>query len=100
GYDSQVFNRQVFDCEELSSYESDDSVPTSPENDRYKSCDGYHAVPPYTGTFMSPKPDLVFNGVANASKSVPTVLNVESSTNQLSKDMSKTLRPDSPIIED
>nr|GFD25488.1 hypothetical protein [Tanacetum cinerariifolium] len=46
GYDSQVFDRQVFDCEELSRYELDDSVPTSPENDRYKTGEGYHVVPP------------------------------------------------------
>nr|GEX35071.1 ribonuclease H-like domain-containing protein [Tanacetum cinerariifolium] len=66
-YNSQVFNRQVFDCEELHSDESVNSVPTSPEND---------------------------------SKSVTTMLNFESSTNQPSKDMTKTLRPDAPIIED
>nr|GFC71726.1 hypothetical protein [Tanacetum cinerariifolium] len=29
-YDSQVFNSQVFDCDELHSSESEDSVPTSP----------------------------------------------------------------------
>nr|GFB24819.1 hypothetical protein [Tanacetum cinerariifolium] len=47
-YDSQVFN-----CEELHRYESDDSVPSSLMNDRYKSGEGLHAVPPpYTGTFM------------------------------------------------
>nr|GEV73292.1 putative ribonuclease H-like domain-containing protein [Tanacetum cinerariifolium] len=32
----------VFDCDELSSSESDDSVPTSLVNDRYKSGEGYH----------------------------------------------------------
>nr|GEY80622.1 copia protein [Tanacetum cinerariifolium] len=33
GFDSQVFDRQVFDCEELHSYKSDDSVPKTPVND-------------------------------------------------------------------
>nr|GFB68428.1 hypothetical protein [Tanacetum cinerariifolium] len=34
---------------------------------KYQSGNGYHAVPPpYTGTFMPPKPDLVFNNVPNA----------------------------------
>nr|GEV85059.1 hypothetical protein [Tanacetum cinerariifolium] len=33
GYDSQVLNSQVFDCEELHSHESDNSIPKSPEND-------------------------------------------------------------------
>ncbi|GKC62072.1 putative ribonuclease H-like domain-containing protein, partial [Tanacetum coccineum] len=45
GYDSQVFNSQVFD---------------RLVNDKYKIGEGYHAVPPpYTGNFMPPKPDLV-----------------------------------------
>nr|GEW02172.1 ribonuclease H-like domain-containing protein [Tanacetum cinerariifolium] len=40
---------------------SDVSMPPSLVHDRYKSRDGYHAVPPpYTGTFMPHKPDLVF----------------------------------------
>nr|GEV08261.1 hypothetical protein [Tanacetum cinerariifolium] len=44
------------------SFESDVYVPTSPVHDRYKSGEGYHAVPPpYTRTFMPPKPDLVFH---------------------------------------
>nr|GEW58560.1 ribonuclease H-like domain-containing protein [Tanacetum cinerariifolium] len=52
---------QVIDCDELTSSELDDSVPTSPVHDRYKSGEGYHDVPPpYTRTFMPPKPDLVF----------------------------------------
>nr|GEV61277.1 hypothetical protein [Tanacetum cinerariifolium] len=43
------------------SSESDVNVPTSLVHYRYKSSEGYHAVPPpYTGTFMPPKPDLVF----------------------------------------
>nr|GFB03692.1 hypothetical protein [Tanacetum cinerariifolium] len=101
GYDSQVFDRQVFDCEELSSYESDDSVPISPENNRYKTGKGYHVVPPpYTGTFIPPKPDLVFNDAPNASESIANVVPVESHTYKPSKDISKTLKPDAPIIED
>nr|GEX08436.1 hypothetical protein [Tanacetum cinerariifolium] len=101
GFDSQVFDRQVFDCEELNSHESDNSVPKSPKNDRYKTSEGYHVVPPpYTGTFILPKPDLVFNDAPTASESIANVVNVESSSNKSSKDMFKTLRPDAPIIED
>nr|GEV43748.1 hypothetical protein [Tanacetum cinerariifolium] len=41
---------------------SDESLPPSPIYDSYQSGNGYHAVhPPYIGTFMPPKPDLVFN---------------------------------------
>nr|GEZ76424.1 hypothetical protein [Tanacetum cinerariifolium] len=101
GYDNQVFNSHMFDCDELSSSESDDSVLISPMNDRYKSGEGYHAVPPpYTGTFMPPKPDLVFNDAPPASETVPNVVQVESNTIKTSKEMSKTLRLDAPIIED
>ncbi|GJY85930.1 retrovirus-related pol polyprotein from transposon TNT 1-94 [Tanacetum coccineum] len=43
--DSQVVDSQVFDCQ---------------ENDKYKTSEGYHAVPPtYTGNFIPPKPNLV-----------------------------------------
>nr|GFB95736.1 hypothetical protein [Tanacetum cinerariifolium] len=49
---------------------------------------------------MPPKPDLLFNDASNASETVTNVVNVESSSNKPSKDMSKTLRPDAPIIED
>nr|GEX23843.1 reverse transcriptase domain-containing protein [Tanacetum cinerariifolium] len=96
-----LITRQVFDCEELHSYESYDSVPKSPVNDRYKTGEGYHAIPPpYIGTFMPPKPDLVFNDALTASEIVTNVVNVESSLNKPIKDMSKTLRPDAPIIKD
>nr|GEW56655.1 copia protein [Tanacetum cinerariifolium] len=101
GYDSQVFNSQMFDYEELLSHESDNSVLKSPGNDRYKKDEGYDAIPPlYTGTFMPPKPDLIFNDALNASESVDNVVTFESSLNKPRKDMSKTLRPDAPIIED
>nr|GEV54586.1 hypothetical protein [Tanacetum cinerariifolium] len=84
---------------ELSSFESVDSVPTSPVNDRYKSGDGYHVVPPpYTGTFMPPKPDLVFHDAPTASETVPNVFNVEPSTTKPTKDMSQSNRPSTPDV--
>nr|GEV42874.1 hypothetical protein [Tanacetum cinerariifolium] len=95
------FDSQVFDYEELHSHESDNRVPKNLENDRYNTGEGYHVVPPlYTGTFLPPKLDLVFTNDPNASESVANVLNVESSINNPSKDMSKTLRPDVPIVKD
>nr|GEX48579.1 hypothetical protein [Tanacetum cinerariifolium] len=100
-YDNHVFNSQVFNYDKLDSSESDDSVPTSPVNDRYKSGEGYHAVPPhYTGTLMPSKPDLVFHDAPPATETVPNVVHVESNTNKTSKEMSKTFRPNAPIIED
>nr|GEW07239.1 hypothetical protein [Tanacetum cinerariifolium] len=48
------------------SSETDESLPASPIYDRHHSGDGYNAVPPpYTGTFMPPKPDLVFHDAPN-----------------------------------
>nr|GEX69248.1 ribonuclease H-like domain-containing protein [Tanacetum cinerariifolium] len=83
----------------LHSDESVNSVPTSLVNDRYKTGEGHHVVlPPYTRTFMPPKPDLVFNDTLNASESVANKVNVESSPTEHSKVMS--LRPDAPIIKD
>nr|GEW46839.1 retrovirus-related Pol polyprotein from transposon TNT 1-94 [Tanacetum cinerariifolium] len=100
-YDNQVFNSTVFDCDELISSESYVSIPTSPVHDRYKSGEGYHVVPPpYTGTFMPPKPDLVFYDALTAHETVPTVLKVEPSTIKPNKDLSQSNRPSAPLIED
>nr|GEU35945.1 putative ribonuclease H-like domain-containing protein [Tanacetum cinerariifolium] len=100
-------NSPQLDNEDLKQIDANDleemdlNVPRRPVHDRSKSGEGYHVVPPlYTGTFMPPKPDLVFNDAFTTSKIVPTVINVESSTNKTNKEMSKTLRPDALIIED
>nr|GEV25161.1 putative ribonuclease H-like domain-containing protein [Tanacetum cinerariifolium] len=78
---------------QTSSKNLNDSVPTSLLKDRYKLGEGYHVVPPpYTRTFMPSKPDLVFNDAPTTSESIAPMVNVESSSNKPSKDMSKTLR--------
>nr|GEU99750.1 hypothetical protein [Tanacetum cinerariifolium] len=101
GFDSQVFDCQVSACEELHSHESDNRVSKNPEHDRYKTGEGYHVVPPsYTRTFMPPKPDLVFTNDPTTSESVANVFNVESSTHNPSKNMSKTHRSDASIVEE
>nr|GEV02653.1 putative ribonuclease H-like domain-containing protein [Tanacetum cinerariifolium] len=82
-------DNEVAPCSKLHSDESDNTMPKNPENDMYKTCEGYHAIPPsYIGTFMPPKPDLVFSDDLNASESVANVVNVEFSTNKPSKDIS------------
>nr|GEY88205.1 putative ribonuclease H-like domain-containing protein [Tanacetum cinerariifolium] len=44
-----------------------ESFPPTSLYDRFQPSDGYHDVPPpYTGTFMPPKPDLVFNTASTA----------------------------------
>nr|GEX68315.1 ribonuclease H-like domain-containing protein [Tanacetum cinerariifolium] len=99
GYDNQVFNSTEFYSDEFFSYKSDVSMPTSLGHDRYKSSEGYHAVPPpYTETFMPSKPDLVFHEAPIACETIPNVLTVDSSTSI--KDMSQFTRSSAPIIED
>nr|GFB14685.1 hypothetical protein [Tanacetum cinerariifolium] len=63
GYNSKVFTQAMFNCDNYYSSESDnDSWPPSNLYDRFVPSGGYHAVPPLvSGTFMPPKPDLVFH---------------------------------------
>nr|GEY42455.1 ribonuclease H-like domain-containing protein [Tanacetum cinerariifolium] len=63
GYNSKVFTHAIFDYDNYYSYKSDnDSWPPSNLYDRFVPSGGYHAVPPpMTGTFMPPKPDMVFH---------------------------------------
>nr|GEU59700.1 putative ribonuclease H-like domain-containing protein [Tanacetum cinerariifolium] len=101
GYDNQVFTSSMFDCDELFSSESDVSMPASPIYDRYQSGEGYHAVyPPYTGTFMPLKPNLVFHDAPNVNETVHTAFNVELSPTKPDKKLSHTNRQSAPIIED
>nr|GFB88638.1 ribonuclease H-like domain-containing protein [Tanacetum cinerariifolium] len=53
----------MFDCDNYYSPDNDnDSWPPSNLYDRFIPSGGYHAVPPLmSGTFMPPKPDLVFH---------------------------------------
>ncbi|GJV76656.1 ribonuclease H-like domain-containing protein [Tanacetum coccineum] len=86
GFDSQVLDSQVFD---------------SQVNDKYKTCEGYHAVPPpYTRNFMPPKPDLVLAGedeyvFSESITSVPVVATSEVKTSKL-----KPKFLSEPLIED
>ncbi|GJS47895.1 putative ribonuclease H-like domain-containing protein [Tanacetum coccineum] len=86
GYDSKVFDSQVFDNQ---------------VNDKYKLGEGYHAVPPpYTGNFMPSKPDLV---LANKdeyvlSESVTSVPAIE--TCEVKSTKSKPKFVSEPLIED
>nr|GEU65476.1 hypothetical protein [Tanacetum cinerariifolium] len=80
-------------------FETDESLPVSPKYDRYHSGDGYHVVPPpYTGTFMPPKLDLVFHDAPNVNETVHTAFNVKLGPTKSAKDLS--LRPSALIIED
>nr|GEW07066.1 ribonuclease H-like domain-containing protein [Tanacetum cinerariifolium] len=91
----------MFDCDETFTSESDERLPPSPIYDRYQSGDEYHAVPPpYTGTFIPPKPDLIFRNALNVNETVYTAFNVELSPTKPDNDLSYTYRPSALIIED
>nr|GEV96259.1 putative ribonuclease H-like domain-containing protein [Tanacetum cinerariifolium] len=84
GYDSQGFDSQVL---------------KNQVNDKYNTCEGYHAVPPpYTGNFKPPKPYLVFADEHVVSESVTSLLGIEKSKVKTSESKLKTFRE--PIIED
>nr|GEU60364.1 uncharacterized mitochondrial protein AtMg00810-like [Tanacetum cinerariifolium] len=81
--------------------ESDESLAPSPIYDRYQSGDRYHVVlPPYTGTFMPPKPDLVFHNAPNVVETVHITFNVKLSPTNPEKYVSLIHRPLAPIYED
>nr|GEV77496.1 hypothetical protein [Tanacetum cinerariifolium] len=66
-----------------------------------KTGNGYHAVPsPYTGTFMPPKPDLVFNNAPTDVETDHLAFTVKLSPTKPDQDLSHTNRPSAPIIKD
>nr|GEV73357.1 hypothetical protein [Tanacetum cinerariifolium] len=62
---------------------------------------GYHAVLPHiTGTFMPPKPDLVFHTTPIAVETDHSAFTVQLSPSKPTQYLSHTTRPLAPIIED
>nr|GEY05621.1 putative reverse transcriptase, RNA-dependent DNA polymerase [Tanacetum cinerariifolium] len=90
----------MFDCDDYLSYGRYESLPPSPIYDRYQSGNGYHVIPPsYKGTFMPPKPDLVFNNAHNDVETDHTAFHVKLSPTKPDHDLSHTNRPSAPIIK-
>nr|GEY13603.1 ribonuclease H-like domain-containing protein [Tanacetum cinerariifolium] len=102
GYNSQVFRKAMFDCDNYYSSKSDcESWPPSNLYKRFQPSGEYHVVPPpYTGTFMPPKPDLVFNTAPTAVETDHLNFNVHLSPPKPEQDLSHISRPSAPIIED
>nr|GEV87358.1 ribonuclease H-like domain-containing protein [Tanacetum cinerariifolium] len=68
---------------------------------KFQPSDGYHAVPPpYTGTFMPSKLDLVFNTAPTAVETDYSAFTVQLSPTKPEQDLSHIPRPITPIIED
>ncbi|GJT46035.1 hypothetical protein Tco_0954750 [Tanacetum coccineum] len=86
GFDSQVVDSHVFD---------------SQENERYKTSEEYHAVPPpYTRNFMPPKYDLILadEGEYVFSESVTSI--PDAATSEAKTSVSKPKSVGEPLIED
>nr|GFB48810.1 ribonuclease H-like domain-containing protein [Tanacetum cinerariifolium] len=98
-YNSQVFTKAMFDCDNYYTSKSDyDSWPPSNLYDRFVLSGGYHAVSPLvTRTFMPPKPDLVFH-TPPSDENEHLSFNVQTSPTKPEQDLSS--RPSAPIIED
>ncbi|GJU32524.1 ribonuclease H-like domain-containing protein [Tanacetum coccineum] len=100
GYDSQMNESEVVHSV-FNSRESD--VDDSPVNDRFKTGEGFHAVPPpYTGNYMPSRPNLSFAGLDDYVYKTK-VSETETSISKISKNIvekPKTVRPSAPIIED
>nr|GEU42482.1 hypothetical protein [Tanacetum cinerariifolium] len=101
GYNSQVFTQAMFDCENYYSSKSDcDTWPPSNLYDRFIPSGGYHAVPPpYTRTFMPPKPGSVFH-TAPSAETKHLAFNVQVSPTKPDQALSPSPKPSAPIIED
>nr|GFC48382.1 hypothetical protein [Tanacetum cinerariifolium] len=89
----------MFDCDNYYSSESDnDSWSPSNLYDRFVLSGGYHAVSPLmTGTFMPPKPDLVFH-TPPSDENEHLAFNVQLSPSKHEQDLPST--SSAPIIED
>nr|GFA22299.1 hypothetical protein [Tanacetum cinerariifolium] len=99
GYNSLVFTKNMFDCDNYYSSKSDsESWPPSNLYDRFVPSGGYHDVPPpVSGTFMPPKPDLVFY-TPLSDENEHLAFNVRLSLTKPEQDLSS--RPSAPIIEE
>ncbi|GJX27620.1 hypothetical protein Tco_0235699 [Tanacetum coccineum] len=107
GYDSHMNERKIFHSV-FNSRES--NVDDSPVNDRFKTGEGFHAVPPpYIGNYMPPRPDLSFVGLDESvfqsavRKTTTSVPETETSISKTSNDIiekPKTVRLSAPIIEE
>nr|GEX82250.1 hypothetical protein [Tanacetum cinerariifolium] len=77
------------------------SLSPSSLSDRSQPSGGYHVVPPsITGTFMPPKPDLVFYTAPIAIETDHSAFTVQLSPSKPTRDLSHINKPSAPIIED
>ncbi|GJZ74357.1 hypothetical protein Tco_0638503 [Tanacetum coccineum] len=88
GYDSQINESEVVHSV-FNSRESD--VDNSPVNDRFKTDEGFHAVPPpYPGNYMPSRPDLSFAGLDD---SVNKTKDTDSDNNSVFRPKTNQIKP-------
>nr|GEU51778.1 putative reverse transcriptase domain-containing protein [Tanacetum cinerariifolium] len=106
--ETSTSNALVSQCDGVGSYDCSFQVDEEPTNYalmafsslRYQG-NGYHVVPPpHTGSFMPPKPDLVFNNVPNDVKTDHSAFTIKISPTKHDQVLSHTHRPSTPIIKD
>ncbi|GJX61383.1 hypothetical protein Tco_0294283 [Tanacetum coccineum] len=100
GYNSKINESEMVNSV-FNSKESD--VDGSPVNDRFKTGEGFHVVPPpYTGNYMPSRPNLSFAGLDDSvyKAKVSKTITIASKTSKDSLEKPKTVRPSAPIIED
>ncbi|GJX83013.1 ribonuclease H-like domain-containing protein [Tanacetum coccineum] len=100
GYDSQK-NESELVHNVFNSRES--NVDDSPVNDRFKTGEGFHAVPlSYIENYMPSRPDLSFDGLDDSvyKTKVSKTIATASKTSKDIVEKPKTVRPSAPIIED
>nr|GEV26749.1 putative ribonuclease H-like domain-containing protein [Tanacetum cinerariifolium] len=94
------FCKSQFDVISYQTESDCESWPPSNLYDRFIPSGGYHVVSsPYTGTFMPPKPNLVFH-TAPFAETDHFAFNVQVSPTKPEQALSPTTRPSEPIIED
>ncbi|GKA98578.1 hypothetical protein Tco_0826515, partial [Tanacetum coccineum] len=88
GYDSQINKNNVHSVFNIRESDVDDS----PVNDRFKTGEGFHAVPPpYTGNYMPSRPDLSCAGLDDYVYKTKVSEN-ETSISKTIKDIVKSLK--------
>ncbi|GJW95170.1 hypothetical protein Tco_0174842 [Tanacetum coccineum] len=95
-------NEAVYE-EDIAFLNKESDVDDSLVNDRFKTGEGFHAVPPpYTGNYMPSRPDLSFAGLDDSvyKAKVSETITIASKTSKDSLEKPKTVRPSAPIIED
>nr|GEU63011.1 hypothetical protein [Tanacetum cinerariifolium] len=85
----------------FSSESDSESLSPSSPSDRLQPTGAYHAIPlPITGTFMPPKPYLVFHTAPIDVETDHLAFTVQLNSSKHAQDLSHTTRPLAPIIED